>query len=65
MPVQLCVVNHMTESKRAGNLGNTVLLNGARKFESVTAWNCFKIYENSLQVNTFKLYVIGDLISIK
>jgi hypothetical protein len=65
MPVQVCAVNQMIDITRAGNSGNTLRLNGAKKFESVTAWNCFKIKENSLQINTFELWVIGDLLSIK
>jgi hypothetical protein len=54
MPVEVCVVNQLTGT-RAGNFENTLLLNGAKEFESVTAWNCFKINENSLQINEFEL----------
>jgi hypothetical protein len=55
MPVQVCVVNQMIETSRAGKFGNTLLLNGEKKLEIVTDWNCFKVNDNSLQINTFEL----------
>jgi hypothetical protein len=53
MSVQLSTVNQIIKTK-ASNFGNAQLLNGAKKYESIADWKCFKINEISLQINNFE-----------